>query len=241
MIVIPGHSLKKGERRTRVKFCGLTRPQDAEIAAEVGVDALGVVFAESPRQMGIPSAMKLLIPVPGTILRVGVFADQSEDIIREAIERCELDWIQLSGSELPELAAALPVPVIKAVHVNSASDAVALADYPAGAFLLDAPATEGLKGGRGVTFDWSNAQSLPWPRRQVIVAGGLNAGNVGEAILHLRPGGVDVSSGIEVKPGIKDRKKMENFMEAVKWADARLPVEEGTDISTAGVTGADHE
>ncbi len=240
MIVIPGHSVNKGERRTRVKFCGLTRSEDVEIAAEVGVDALGVVFAKSPRQMGILSAMELLAPLPGTILRVGVFADQSEEIIREAVDRCELDWIQLSGNEPPELAAALPVPVIKAVHVNSGSDAVALADYPATAFLLDAPATEDLKGGRGVTFDWSNAQSLPWPRRQVIVAGGLNAGNVGEAILQLRPGGVDVSSGIEVKPGIKDRGKMEDFMEAVKWADARLPVDNGTDALSTGVTGADN-
>ena len=241
MIVLPGDGVIKGGRKTRVKFCGLTRTEDVETAVEMGVEALGFVFAESPRQIGILKAVELLAGIPGTTLRVGVFADQSEEVIREAVERCELDLIQLSGNEPPEMADALPVPVIKAVHVNNDSDAAALADYPAMAFLLDAPVEEGVKGGRGVVFDWSNAQSLPWPRRQVIVAGGLNAGNVGEAILKLRPGGVDVSSGIEVSPGIKDRRKMEDFIEAVKWADARLPVDDGTDTSTTGVTGADHE
>jgi len=240
VIVSPDQGVEKGGRRTYVKFCGFTRSEDVEIAVEVGVDVLGVVFAESPRQVGIPSAVELLTCIPGTILRVGVFADQSEGIIQEAVERCELDWIQFSGNEPPELAAALPVPVIKAVHVNSDSDAAALADYPAMAFLLDAPVAEGLKGGRGVTFDWSNVQYLPWPRWQVIVAGGLNAGNVGEAIMQLRPGGVDVSSGIEVRPGIKDRRKMEDFIEAVKWADAQLSTDEDLDTSSSGVIGADH-
>lgn len=222
MIVVPSPGGDPAARRTRVKFCGITRPQDAVHAAMLGVDALGVVFAPSPRRVEIARAIEILDAAPGAVQRVGVFGDQGEAFIREAARRCRLDWIQLSGRTSRKLAASLPARLIKTIHVKGSDDLAAAARYPAEAFLLDAPPLGDRMGGRGVTFDWSRAETLPWPRWRVIVAGGLTPGNVGEAIRRLRPGGVDVSSGIEASPGIKDRGKMEAFLAAVGLADARL-------------------
>lgn len=207
---------------TRVKICGLTRPVDAEFAARQGADALGVVFATSPRQLDILRAAEVLAAAPATVQRVGVFADHELEFIREAMESCRLDWIQLHGHEDAEFAAALSAKVIKAVRMASAADLERARDYPADVFLLDAPAADGRLGGRGEAFDWSEAERLPWPRNRVIVAGGLNPENVGAAIERLRPGGVDVSSGIEAAPGVKDHALTAAFIVAVREADARI-------------------
>jgi phosphoribosylanthranilate isomerase len=235
MIVPPGQQASEGGRRTRVKFCGLTQPGDAEFAASLGVDAVGVVFAESPRRLDIPAALEVLTALPETTERVGVFADQPVAFVREAARLCGLDWIQLSGSEPGGVASAVATPatpVIKAVHVTSRADLVAAAVYPATGFLLDAPVVDGRRGGTGTAFDWAEVHVLPWPRWRVIVAGGLTPENVANAIIRLRPGGVDVSSGIEMAPGIKDRAMMEDFMEAVRATDARLNA-----VSRSGGTG----
>jgi phosphoribosylanthranilate isomerase len=207
---------------TRVKICGLTRPADAEFAARRGADALGVVFASGPRQLDIVRATQVLAAAPASVQRVGVFADQALDFIHEALERCRLDWIQLHGHETAELAAALSAKVIKAVRLGSAADLERARDYPADAFLLDAPAADGRLGGTGAVFDWSEAEQLPWPRSKVIVAGGLTPENVGAAVERLRPGGVDVSSGVEVAPGVKDHALTAAFITAVREADARI-------------------
>jgi len=200
---------------TRVKFCGFTRPEDARSAAGMGIDALGVVFAESPRCMDVPGARAVFTAAGSGLARVGVFADQTLDVVMEAVELCDLDWVQLSGSEPPEYAARIPVNVLKAVHVAGADDLVAHTDYPAAGFLLDAPVTDGLKGGRGVVFDWAVADELPWPRERVVVAGGLSHENVAEVVGRIRPGAVDVASGIESAPGIKDPLLMEAFLIAL--------------------------
>jgi phosphoribosylanthranilate isomerase len=207
---------------TRVKICGLTRPADAEFAALSGADALGVVFASGPRQLDVVRASDVLAAVPPGALRVGVFADQAPEFIHEAAERCRLDWIQLHGHEPAELAAALSAKVIKAVRVVSAADLERARDYPADAFLLDAPAADGRLGGTGQIFDWSEAENLPWPRSMVIIAGGLNPENVGAAIERLRPGGVDVSTGVEAAPGVKDHAMTAAFIAAVRETDARI-------------------
>jgi phosphoribosylanthranilate isomerase len=207
---------------TRVKICGLTRPADAMFAARQGADALGVVFASGPRQLKIVQAVEVLAAAPVDVRRVGVFADHALEFIQETLECCRLDWIQLHGHETAQLAAALPAKVIKAVRVESAADLERLRDYPADAFLLDAPAADGRLGGTGATFDWSEAERLPWPRGRVIVAGGLTPENVGAAVERLRPGGVDVSSGIEAAPGVKDHALTAAFIAAVREADARI-------------------
>lgn len=208
--------------RTRVKICGLTRPADAARAVELGADALGVVFAESPRQVGIDRAREILAAAPPYVARVGVFVDPELDFVREAVDRCGIDWVQLSGDEPPELAQAIGAPVIKAVHVDGAADLERALEFPAAALLLDAPAIDGRRGGTGVAFDWSSAERLPWPRSRTIVAGGLRPHNVGNAIRQLRPGGVDVSSGVESAPGVKDPALIEAFITAVREADRRL-------------------
>jgi phosphoribosylanthranilate isomerase len=212
--------------RTRVKICGLTRPEDSEAAARQGADALGVVFAASPRQLDLVRAIEVYAAAPEGAERVGVFADHTAEFIREAVERCRLDWIQLHGLEAGEFAAALSSAlsskVIRAVRVESAADLEGMRDYPADAFLLDAPPADGRLGGTGVVFDWSQADRLPWRRSRVIVAGGLNPDNVGAAIERLRPGGVDVSSGVESSPGVKDPAKIGDFISAVREADERI-------------------
>jgi phosphoribosylanthranilate isomerase len=208
--------------KTRVKICGLTRPEDAASAVELGADAVGVVFAASPRQVEVAQAVRVLENVPSYVQRVGVFADQPAELIREAVQMCRLDWVQLSGDESPELASSIDAPIMKAIHVRDAGDVEMRRGYPADAFLLDAPPIDGQMGGTGSAFDWSKAEDLPWPLRQVVVAGGLDAGNVGLAIERLRPGGVDVSSGVESSPGVKDAEKIEAFVLAVREADRRL-------------------
>ena len=222
MIVRPDETPTGRPSRTRVKICGLTRPPDARRAAQLGADALGVVFAPGPRRIDVDRAVEVFSAAPGTIERVGVFVDPTLDFLRETALACRLDWIQLSGHEPEELAAAVPCRIIKAVHVRSREDLISAAGYPADAFLLDAPAPGNQMGGTGKTFDWSAAERLPWPPSRVIVAGGLTPENVGSAIERLRPGGVDVSSGVEAGPGEKDPAKMEAFLAAVGEADSRL-------------------
>ncbi|NIR44622.1 MAG: phosphoribosylanthranilate isomerase [Gemmatimonadetes bacterium] len=212
-----------GERsRTRVKICGLTRPEDAARAVELGADALGVVFADSPRQVDIHRAREIFAAAPAYVARVGVFVDPSPDFVADAASRCGIDWVQLSGDETPELARAIDAPVIKAIHVESAADLERAREFPAAAFLLDAPTTDGRKGGTGIAFDWADAERLPWPRDRVIMAGGLRPDNVAQAIRRLRPGGVDVSSGVESEPGIKDAVRLEEFITAVREVDRRI-------------------
>jgi phosphoribosylanthranilate isomerase len=207
---------------TAVKICGLTRPADAERAAMLGAAALGVVFAESPRRVSSEQALAVFGAAPPAIVRIGVFADQEPAFIREVAQRCRLDWVQLSGREPASVARQLPVRVLKAVHVRSAADLEAARGYPAAAFLLDAPPVGGQMGGTGRTFAWDQAASLPWPRHRVIVAGGLTPANVGELIARLRPGGVDVSSGVEAAPGVKDHARLAAFFAAVERADGSL-------------------
>jgi len=209
--------------RTRVKICGITRPEDAEQAVCLGADAVGVIFARSPRNVTIQRAREVLDTAPGYVNRVGVFADQDASFIWDAVLGCRLDWVQLSGNEPPQLPDGLPARVMKTVHVSSAGDLEALASYPGDAFLLDAPPLpSGRMGGTGKTFDWELARTLPWPRERVVVAGGLDAENVGEVIRMLRPGGVDVCSGVERRPGIKDPDRLRAFFTAVQRADREV-------------------
>lgn len=208
--------------RTRVKICGLTRPEDAAAAARLGADAVGVVFAPSPRQVDLRRAAEVLGAVPPHVTRVGVFTDPTAAFVHQAVAACGLGCVQIHGMApvAPELFSR--VHLVRAIGVITARSVREAAELEAAAFLLDAPPLDHRMGGTGLPFDWSLAVDLPWPRDRVIVAGGLAPANVGEAIRRFRPGGVDVSSGVESGPGIKDAGLIEAFLRAAEGADRDL-------------------
>lgn len=209
--------------RTYVKVCGMTRPEDAEAAAAAGVDALGVVMAASPRQVSVKQALEVFDAAGEGVARAAVFVDQRFETVDVMCGRLRLDWAQLSGGEPPDYCLALPLPVVKAVHVGGRADveaAVEAYEGPAVGLLLDSR-VPGMAGGTGVAFDWAAVAPLPEGIR-CMVAGGLTPGNVGEAIRVLRPWAVDVSSGVESAPGVKDPALMEAFVAAVRAADEEV-------------------
>ena len=206
-----------------IKFCGLTRPEDSDFAASLGAAYVGVIFAGGPRSLNIPRAMAVLGVVPRTVARVGVFADQSADEIAETARVLELDVLQLHGSFDPTRVAALrqrfageiwPVcRLASAVLPPVVNEMLAVGD----GLLLDA-AVPGKLGGTGVTLPWADlSDPLRELRRfkRIILAGGLRPENVGQAIAQLSPDVVDVSSGVESSPGIKDHDRMREFRDAV--------------------------
>ncbi|MBW6468325.1 MAG: phosphoribosylanthranilate isomerase [Coriobacteriia bacterium] len=208
--------------RTRVKVCGLTSADDAAEAVRAGADAVGVILAESPRQVTLTEAEEVLAAVPPFVDRIGVFVDAPADYVERAVAKLDLVAVQFHGSEEPERCAAAPVPVIKAVRVGPDFDAAALDRYrgTVAALLFDTY-VEGMDGGTGRTFPWEKAAPLPsWA--PVIVAGGLNPVNVGGAIRALAPFGVDVSSGVEERLRHKDRMKLHAFVAAVRAADEEV-------------------
>lgn len=205
---------------TEIKICGLTRPEDVALACELGATWLGFNFAaESPRRIGLGRARELAsLASPGTG-RVGVFVRESLEEIRGAIEAASLDAVQVHRALRPEDVEEIPRPVFAVVRV-----AAAPLDVPAAAslercraVLFDA-ASASADGGTGRAFDWSLLEGRRWPV-PFFLAGGLTPENVGAAVARLHPAGVDVASGVESAPGIKDRWKMRRFFEAVKEAD----------------------
>lgn len=208
-------------RRTRIKVCGLTRPEDAAAAVACGADALGVILAPSKRRATLDQAAAVFAEVPPCVARIGVFVDAPADEVWEAVARLGLSAVQYHGSEAPETCAAAPAPVIKALGVGACFDPTQADAYrgSVAALLLDT-AVAGACGGTGVSFDWYDvARRLPgWA--PVFVAGGLTPGNVGEAVRVLRPYAVDVSSGVESAPGVKDHAMIERFAMAVRAADS---------------------
>lgn len=208
--------------RTRVKVCGLASAVDAAEAVRAGADALGVILAESPRQVTLTEAEEIFAAVPPFVARVGVFVDAPPDYVERAVARLSLTAVQFHGSESPERCAAAPAPVIKAVRVRPDFDPVELDPYreTVSALLFDTY-VEGMDGGTGRTFPWEAVAPLPaWV--PVIVAGGLNPVNVGGAIRSLEPFGVDVSSGVEERLRQKDRSRLHAFVAAVRAADEEV-------------------
>lgn len=203
---------------TRIKFCGITRPEDARLAVELGVDALGLVFTRrSQRCVDLASAAAIRRALPPFVAAVALFMDDEPDWIAQVIDAVQPDLLQFHGSETAEFAGAFARPYLKAVPMASVGDVAAYAaQHPAAAgFLLDSHAA-GAAGGSGAAFDWTRV-----PRdlgRPLVLAGGLDAHNVAQAIALVRPHAVDVSSGIEAAPGIKDAAKMRAFVDAVRTA-----------------------
>jgi len=206
--------------RTRIKVCGITRLDDARCAVELGVDALGFVFwPGSPRRVSAAQAAAIAAALPPFVAAVGVFVNQPLDEIAAVASAAGLTAIQLHGDEAPEIWARVPGRCIRAIGVGAGFDGAALAAWPAGVWpLLDAddPAR---RGGTGRVVDWDAAARAARTRR-VILAGGLDASNIFEAITRVRPFAVDVSSGVETRPGVKDADRLRAFVEGVAAADA---------------------
>ena len=204
--------------RTRVKICGITRAQDALEAVKQGADAIGLVFyPKSPRNVSAAQAAEIVSKIPAFVTVVGLFVDAEPAFIQEVISSVKLDLLQFHGDETPSACRQYSRPYMKAIRVKNGTNLVQYAaDYAdARALLLDAFA-EGVPGGTGLVFDWSLIpQNLPLP---IVLAGGLNAENVGVAIEQVRPYAVDVSGGVEASKGIKDAAKIAAFMRGVSNA-----------------------
>jgi len=189
-----------------------------------GADALGVVLAPSKRRVTLDEAAEVFADVPPLVARVGVFVDAHADEVWEAVARLGLAAVQFHGDEAPETCATAPVPVIKALRVGPDFSAERADAYrgAVSALLLDT-FVPGEQGGTGVAFDWYDvAGRLPrWA--PVLLAGGLGPANVGAAIQALRPYAVDVSSGVESAPGVKDHRSIDAFVAAVRAADEEEP------------------
>ncbi|MCL7931103.1 phosphoribosylanthranilate isomerase [Halomonas llamarensis] len=205
-------------KRTRIKFCGLTRADDIASAVSLGVDAIGfVMWPQSKRSISVERLAELAATVPAFVTRVGLFVDQPTSLI----ERCapHLDLLQFHGDEPPEACQGYAMAWMKALRMRDGLDLHREADryHEASALLLDAY-RPGVPGGTGETFDWSRIPAnLAKP---VILAGGLTSGNIGAAITHVAPYAVDVSGGIEASPGAKSAAKMQAFVQAVSAANA---------------------
>lgn len=200
--------------RTRIKICGLTRPEDVLAAIEAGADALGFVFyPPSPRFIDIERAASLVQLVPPFVTTVGLFVNAEPQVVRETLAAVPLHLLQFHGDEGEAYCRQFDRPYVKAARMKPGIDLLQYASaFPsAQAILLDA-FVEGFGGG-GKVFDWNLIPSaLPKP---LILSGGLDAGNVGEAISRVKPAAVDVSSGVEAAKGIKDAGKIHAFVSAV--------------------------
>lgn len=202
----------------RSKICGITRIEDALAAAEAGADAIGFVFyAKSPRAVDVRQARAIIAELPPFVTTVGLFVNASRCELNEILEVVPLDLLQFHGDETPQDCEGYHRPWIKALRVRPGDDLEAACQLYAGArgILLDTY-VPGVPGGTGEAFDWSLVPARL--SKPIILAGGLSADNVGQAIAQVRPYAVDVSGGVEQAKGIKDATKIEAFMRAVKQA-----------------------
>lgn len=201
-------------RQTLVKICGICDPASARAALDAGADLLGFHFCSSRRRITPAEARAIVDSLDRRPSVVGVFIDQPQEEVAQIVDYVGLDLVQLHGSEQPGFRA--PRPAIKALKVRDGAipDASAWPDP----ILLDSWSPD-QRGGTGRTWDWGQAGDLV-ARRRVIVAGGLDPTNVGQVVRRLRPYGVDVSSGVESEPRVKDPGRMRAFVQAVRNADA---------------------
>jgi phosphoribosylanthranilate isomerase len=202
---------------TLVKICGITNPGDARAAADAGADAVGFIFAESPRRVDAEEARRISIALPENVIRVGVFVDEEPADVSRISREVGLDLAQLHGDEPPEAVTALReagVKVMKALRVRDAASLDALDEYEADLFLLDAYSARA-RGGTGERFDWGVAKSLRG-RVNIVVSGGLGPENVREAVELFEPFGVDASSSLEDGPGRKNGELVRRFVLAAK-------------------------
>lgn len=202
----------------RSKICGITRIEDALLAAEAGADAIGLVFyARSPRAVDVRRARAIVAALPPFVTSVGLFVNASRCELNEILDAVPLDLLQFHGDERAADCEGYHRPYLKALRVRHGEDVAArCAEYPSAAGILLDTFVPGVPGGTGESFDWSLVPAEPGC--PIVLAGGLNAGNVGAAIAQVRPWAVDVSGGVEAAPGIKDAGKVRAFLAAVRGA-----------------------
>ncbi|WP_132975629.1 phosphoribosylanthranilate isomerase [Thiobaca trueperi] len=207
--------------RTRVKICGLTRASDVEAAVAAGADAVGFVFyPPSPRAVTPEQARHLCERLPPFVSAVGLFVDADPAVVRATLEQVPLDLLQFHGDEAPEDCAGCGRRWIKAVRMRPDIDLLAeQARYRGAAGLLLDTFEPGRAGGTGQRFDWSRIPAAI--AGSIVLAGGLDPANVAEAVVCVRPYGVDVSGGVEITKGIKDRDRIFAFMQEVRNGDIR--------------------
>jgi phosphoribosylanthranilate isomerase len=200
----------------QVKICGLTRVADALAAAEAGVDLVGLMFYErSPRHVTLDQAVEISRALPLQVLRVGVFVNPQPEAVMQAVQACGLGLLQFHGEETPEFCTQFGLMSMKAFRLRDEASLAALPGYHTDAWLLDAWSPAAL-GGTGERFNWELAVTARALGRPIFLAGGLTPANVADAVRQVMPFGVDVSSGVESAPGLKDAAKMRAFIAAAK-------------------------
>jgi phosphoribosylanthranilate isomerase len=207
-------------KRTRVKICGITRLEDALFAIEQGADALGFVFYEnSPRYISPSDAASICDQLPVFVERVGLFVNETVATVETVVKQVGLTLLQFHGSEDEAYCASFAINYMKAIRVKNQQDViVAFEQYSSSSSILLDTYVEGVQGGTGQSFDWG---LIPEDKAsQIILAGGLTADNVKNAIVQLKPYGVDISGGVETAPGIKSFDKIQSFIAAVNAGDA---------------------
>lgn len=200
---------------TKVKICGITNLGDAQAAVELGADALGFVFAESPRRISREMAAEIIYSLPPFLTCVGLFVDESPELVRETIKKCRLNVLQFHGRESSDHCRQFRIKTIKAFRLRNEHSLKTIPYYQVDAYLLDTY-VEGASGGTGQSFNWDLALRTKEFAGPIILAGGLRPGNLAEAIKKVRPYGVDVSTGVETEPGKKDHQKMREFIRIVR-------------------------
>jgi phosphoribosylanthranilate isomerase len=201
--------------RVRVKICGITRREDAEAAIRLGADAIGfVLWPKSPRASSIEEAARIATTLPSFVTRVGVFVNPSLNEVNDAVTRIGLDVVQLHGDESPAAFRTVEARCIKATSLESDDDVRNVAAWAPEILPLVDSADAERRGGTGRIADWARAARVAFVR-PIVLAGGLTAENVREAIAAVHPWAVDTSSGVEARPGIKSLERMERFFAAV--------------------------
>lgn len=200
----------------RIKICGITRYEDARIAANLGADALGFnFFKKSPRYISPENASQIIRQLPPFISRVGIFVDEELQKVLEIAQIAGIDTLQLHGSESPGYCDQSPFPVLKVFSVKPDMDFSVLDTYKTAGILLDTWNGQ-MHGGSGKTFNWTIAKNICARFNNVVIAGGLGASNIEEALNTVHPYGVDINSGVEILPGVKNPHKMRDVMKIVQ-------------------------
>jgi phosphoribosylanthranilate isomerase len=206
----------------QVKICGITNKEDARCAAKLGAAALGFIFyPPSPRNIKPADARKIVSVLPDESVKVGVFVNESVTEVKRIVEYCGLDMIQLHGDESPAYCREFPASqVIKAVQLKNDDDFNQASGYDVAAILVDSRHA-GLYGGTGKKANWELACRIK-NKKPLILSGGLNEGNIAEAIKAVTPNALDINSGVELKPGKKDHAKMARIFDIIRHADVEL-------------------
>ena len=209
---------------TQIKICGIAKLEDALAVAEEGVEALGFIFyPHSPRYISPMEARKIIRKIPSCVSTIGVFVNSSVDIIKEISQFCEIRFIQLHGNETPEYCQEFsPHKLIKTVSLNSEEDLEKLSLYSCRAFLADTR-TDTLYGGTGKQGNWNLAEKAS-QKYPLILSGGLSPNNIDLALKTVSPMAVDINSGVEICPGIKDNFKIREIVQKVQEYDLGKPV-----------------